>query len=493
MTADVLSGWGQAGDDPRRDPQDRRPGDWSPRVRGRPLGAAAGILLDRALGEPPTGWPHPVALFGTFMLAVEDQLWREDRDRARARTAGMAHAALGLGVGALAGAAARSTATTTYVAVAGRLLHDTALDVAAALDAGHLDEARRRLPALAGRDPSGMDAAEIVRAVVESVAENTVDAIVAPALWAALLGGAGALGYRAVNTMDAMVGHRSDRYEQYGWASARLDDAAGWLPARATAALVAAVRPAAARDVWRTVRRDAPAHPSPNSGVAEAAFAAALGVRLGGTNRYGDRVEHRPTLGNGPPPLAHDIHHAVRLSRDVQLALAAALTAIGVADACRRPSTRRAPARRWLHAVDEPGRQVLAICHSPRTRRCSPSSPSCWRQTPDDAAPGGEQPTQPSGDVAQVDANHMTVVETSHQFEVGAQGSDKGPESGHQHVVAVLDLGYLRLCRPETRRHLGLGDTEGLAQRGQGDRVLLGPLLLVDVDLRDKGPERWVG
>jgi adenosylcobinamide-phosphate synthase len=296
--------------------------------RRRALGAAGGILLDRAIGEPPPGWPHPVALFGTIMLAVEDRLWR---DGPMARAAGVAHAAVGLGVGAAVGSAvgfgAGSTAVATYTAVAGRLLHDTALDIAGALDAGDLDGARHRLPALAGRDPSGLTEADMARAVVESVAENTVDAIVAPALWGAALGGAGALGYRAVNTLDSMVGHRSDRYGRYGWASARLDDVVAWLPARATAVLVAAVRPAAAGAVWRTVRRDAPAHPSPNAGVAEAAFAAALGLRLGGTNRYGDRVEHRAGLGDGRPPLAADVHHAVRLSRDVSLALAAALTA----------------------------------------------------------------------------------------------------------------------------------------------------------------------
>ena len=279
-------------------------------------------MLDLALGEPPDAVPHPVALFGSFMLGVERRLYRDSR------AAGLVHATVGVAVGALAGAAARSTVATTYVAVAGRLLHRTALDVAAALDAGDLDRARAQLPALAGRDATSLDEAEMARAVVESVAENTVDAVVAPALWAAVLGGAGALGYRAVNTLDSMVGHRSDRYRRYGWASARLDDAANWLPARATAALVAAVRPHRAADVWRTVRRDAPAHPSPNAGVAEAAFAAALGLRLGGVNRYGDRVEHRAPLGRGRPPDRHDIHHAVRLSRDVSLALAAALPAI---------------------------------------------------------------------------------------------------------------------------------------------------------------------
>ncbi len=298
----------------------RRPGQGAAR---RPLGAAAGILLDLAVGEPPASVPHPVAVFGTFMLAVEQRLWRD------ARAAGVAHAATGLAVGALAGVAARSTTVATYIAVSGRLLHRTALDIAAALDAGDLAAARARLPALAGRDPSALDEAEIARAVVESVAENTVDAIVAPALWAAALGAPGALGYRAVNTLDSMVGHRSDRYLRYGWASARLDDGAGWLPARATAALVAAVRPGAAAAVWRAVRHDAPAHPSPNAGVAEAAFAAALGLRLGGTNRYGDRIEHRPPLGTGRDPDRLDVGPAVRLSRDVALAFAAALNYLG--------------------------------------------------------------------------------------------------------------------------------------------------------------------
>src|SRR5262249_41107178 len=154
---------------------------------------------------------------------------------------------------------------------------------------------------------------EVARAAVESVAENTVDAVVAPALWAALAGAPGVLAYRAVNTLDAMVGHRSTRYARFGWASARLDDAANWVPARVTAALVAAARPARAAAIASAVRHQAPAHPSPNAGVAEAAFAAALGVRLGGRNAYGDRVELRPALGDGPPPAPADVARAVRL------------------------------------------------------------------------------------------------------------------------------------------------------------------------------------
>ena len=193
---------------------------------------------------------------------------------------------------------------------------------------------------------------------MESVAENTVDAVVAPALWALAAGAAGALGYRAVNTMDAMVGHRSHRYLAYGWASARADDLAGWVPARVTAALVAAVRPAGAGAVWRAVRRDAPAHPSPNAGVAEAAFAAALGLRLGGFNRYGERVELRPPLGSGRPPEPADIARAVRLSGDVALALAGALTVVGRPVGVQKPSARRFSHTRWPEDGDDPGRRA---------------------------------------------------------------------------------------------------------------------------------------
>jgi adenosylcobinamide-phosphate synthase len=289
----------------------------------RALAVAVGLAADRVFGEPPLR-PHPVSLFGQAMRGVESRLWRDSR------RAGAAHAAVGVGVGVAAGIGLRSTALATYLSVAGRALGDAALEVAAALDAGDLDLARDRLPALVGRDPSDLDEKEVARAAVESVAENTVDAVVAPALWAVAAGGPGALGYRALNTMDAVVGHRSPRYARYGWASARLDDVAAWVPARVTAGLVAGVRPSRARLVLDVVRRDAPAHPSPNSGVAEAAFAAALGLRLGGENRYGDRVEVRPSLGDGRPAEPADIGRAVRLSRDVTLALAAALAVVGV-------------------------------------------------------------------------------------------------------------------------------------------------------------------
>jgi adenosylcobinamide-phosphate synthase len=299
-----------------------RPGRRLPPSASRPLGAAAGIALDRLLPEPP-GAVHPVVLFGFVMTSLERRLHRDRKG------AGLVHASAGLAVGLAVGAAVRSTTLATTSAVAGRALGQAANDVGRALDDGDLARARALLPALVGRDPSGLDEGELARAAVESVAENTVDAVVAPALWAAVAGAPGALGYRAVNTLDSMVGHRSERYANYGWASARLDDVVAWVPARLTAALVALVRPRATRPIWSAVRRQAPKHPSPNAGVAEAAFAAALGVRLGGRNRYGDRTEERVALGDGRAAQPSDIDAAVRLSRDVSAALAALLTVAG--------------------------------------------------------------------------------------------------------------------------------------------------------------------
>jgi adenosylcobinamide-phosphate synthase len=294
--------------------------------------AAAGILIDRAAGEPPAAM-HPVAWFGHAMTLTERLGYRDSR------AAGTAHAILGTALGMAGGVALRSTAAATALAVAGRSLGDTALAIGAALDRGELTAARAKLPALVGRDPSALSGQEVARAVVESVAENTVDAVVAPAFWAACCGAPGALAYRAVNTLDAMVGHRSARYYRYGWASARLDDVAAYLPARLTAALVGVARPRCAGAIWLAIRTQASAHPSPNAGVAEAAFAVALGLRLGGRNRYDGRVEDRPALGTGRPPAAPDIARAVRLSADVSLLLAGLLAAVAVAEAAPRGQT----------------------------------------------------------------------------------------------------------------------------------------------------------
>lgn len=295
-------------------------------MRGRVrflLGAAAALGIDRMVGEPPTAW-HPLVRFGRVMDALERRTYRD------ARRAGVPYAAGGLVIGVVAGGLLRSSLVAGELSVGGRALADAAREVGAPLSVGDLDEARRRLPALVGRETRDLDESGVARAIVESVAENTVDAVVAPAFWTAALGAPGALGYRAVNTMDAMVGHRSARYRRFGTPAARLDDLANWVPARLTAALVGVVRPRAASGVLRAVRTQAPAHPSPNSGVAEAAFAAALGLTLGGRNVYGDRVEDRPRLGTGRPARAGDVEAALRLSRDVTLALSLGLVALAL-------------------------------------------------------------------------------------------------------------------------------------------------------------------
>lgn len=295
----------------------------------RPLAVACGLVADSLVGEPPVR-PHPVAVLGRALQLVEGRVYR---DRV---TNGVLHASIGVALGVGAGAAIHSTALATYLGSSGRALRDAATDVDDALATGDIDRARMLLPALVGRDPSGLDEKEICRAVIESVAENTVDAIVAPAMWALVAGAPGVISHRAVNTMDAMIGHRNDRYADYGWAAARLDDVVAWLPARVTAALVACCRPRVARCVLDVVRHDAAAHPSPNAGVAEAAFAAALDLRLGGESRYGDSVELRSQLGDGRPPERRDIRRACRLSRDVSLVLAGGLAAAGLVQRVRR-------------------------------------------------------------------------------------------------------------------------------------------------------------
>lgn len=286
-------------------------------------GAALGLLADRVVGEP-ISRRHPVAAFGQFMAHAETRLYEPTR------RAGTEYTALAVILAALAGGIVRSTALATAIAASGRMLRSTALEIAGQLERGDVDGARRALPALVGRDPSALDARGIAGAVVESVAENTVDAVAAPAVWSAAAGAPGVFVHRAANTLDAMVGHRSERYEQFGWASARLDDAMAWIPARVTAAVVAALRPRRAAAVLAAVRHHAPAHPSPNAGVAEAAFAAALGVELGGVVQYPDHVESRPALGSGPRPTAGDISRACRLSDHVEVAFLGGLGALGI-------------------------------------------------------------------------------------------------------------------------------------------------------------------
>ncbi|MFF8414195.1 cobalamin biosynthesis protein [Streptomyces omiyaensis] len=284
-------------------------------------GAAAGLAADLVLGDPRRG--HPVAAFGRAAAAVEERLWRDDRGRGALHTAVCAGGAAAAGVLAARAvrrsrtASAALTAAAVWAVVGGTTLGREARAIGGALAAGDLEVARERMPHLVGRDPESLDGPAMARAVVESVAENTSDAVVGALVWGAVAGVPGLVGFRAVNTLDAMVGHKSPRHLRYGWASARLDDLAGWPGARLTAAL-AAVAGRDPRGAVRAWRSDAGKHPSPNAGPVEAAFAGALGVRLGGTLSYGGRVEHRPVLnGEGRPVEVADIDRAVRLSRRV--------------------------------------------------------------------------------------------------------------------------------------------------------------------------------
>jgi adenosylcobinamide-phosphate synthase len=294
------------------------------------VGVLAGYLADLALGDPKRG--HPVSVFGQAAARLERFTYRDSRI-AGALHVGLLVGALGLLGSALQGSVA-ATAAATWISLGGTSLARTGVSMAELLERGDIDGARRLLPSLCGRDPARLDGAGLTRAALESVAENTSDAEVAPLLWAAVGGVPAVLGYRGINTLDAMIGHRSPRYLRFGWAAARLDDLANFVAARATAALVVICAPlvgGSPSGAVRAWRRDAARHPSPNAGVVEAAFAGALGVRLGGPTHYHHEVQIRPTLGDGGQPTVADLRRAVELSRVVQAA-----AAVLVAACCRR-------------------------------------------------------------------------------------------------------------------------------------------------------------
>jgi adenosylcobinamide-phosphate synthase len=295
-----------------------------------------GAVADALFGDPRRG--HPVAGFGRLAVALERRCYADRR------LPGMAHAAVLVGATAGLGALGeRATANyplvrvaltgaATWAVLGGTSLARHGTCLAHELTAADLTRARARMPSLCGRDAAALDSAGMARAGTESMAENTSDAVVAPLLWGAVAGVPGLLAYRALNTLDAMVGYRSARYRRFGWAAARLDDVANLVPARVSALLFAGLAPAvggsprAALAAWR---RDAAAHPSPNAGPVEAAAAGALGVRLGGRTVYAHGAEDRPALGSGAPPTPADLARAALLSRLV--GAAAAVFAAGLA------------------------------------------------------------------------------------------------------------------------------------------------------------------
>jgi adenosylcobinamide-phosphate synthase len=282
----------------------------------------AGWVADRIFGDPARF--HPVAGFGRVADGLERVLWRPNR------AAGAAHTAALVAGASLLGTARKPAlrAALVWVTLGGRSLELAALRLAAALRSGDIDRARELAPTLVGRDPSELDADELSRAAVESVAENTSDAVVAPLLWAAVGGARAVVAYRAIDTLDAMVGHKDARYREFGWAAARLDDLVNWPAARLTALLAIGAAPLVGGSpaaAWSGAWHDGRQHPSPNAGRVEGAFAGALGIRLGGVNRYSHGLERRADLGAGPAPAIADIARAVTLARIVSVA------ALGVA------------------------------------------------------------------------------------------------------------------------------------------------------------------
>ncbi|HEY5821257.1 MAG TPA: cobalamin biosynthesis protein [Propionibacteriaceae bacterium] len=295
-------------------------------------GLALGYAADAVLGDPRRR--HPVAGFGQLAVTLERQSYADARGPGVVHVGALVGATVGLGVLLERLSAGRPVlrvlvvATSTWAVLGGRSLRREASMIGEQLATGDLPAARSQVRNLVGRETADLSADEVARAALESVAENTSDAVVAPLLWGAVVGVPGLLGYRAINTLDAMIGHRSPRYLRFGWAAARLDDVVNWVPAR-VAGLAAAVcaplvggSPATA---VRVVVRDSGQHPSPNAGVVEASFAGALGVRLGGRNVYHGASEERGTLGDGPPVTVADLARANRL------AAATSLVSLGVA------------------------------------------------------------------------------------------------------------------------------------------------------------------
>lgn len=302
------------------------------------------LVIDAGLG-----WPsaiharigHPVTWIGALIAALDKNFNREGDAEATRRGAGIVVAVSVIMLAASVGwVCARMlpggwpglilAAILAWPLVAARSMHDHVDAVARPLIAGDPPAARQAVAMIVGRDPSQLDAAGIARAATESLAENTSDGIVAPLFWGAIFGLPGIAAYKAINTLDSMIGHRTPRHEAFGWAAARIDDVANLIPARLTGVLFAivSVRP---RIALATMWRDAGHHRSPNAGWPEAAMAGALGIRLSGPRIYEGRLSQEPWLnGEAPDPSAVDLKRALALYRRAMLVLALGLALLAL-------------------------------------------------------------------------------------------------------------------------------------------------------------------
>ncbi len=307
---------------------------------------AMACLLDAAVGDP-RWFPHPVRGMGAIVNWYDRRIHRLLLSFANQRIAGLLLAValpsgayeagalfiwFGNSIDPLWGTVA--TVLLAWTTLAARDLIDHVLAVQRALQSVSLAEARTEVARIVGRDTEEMDESDIVRATVETIAESIADGIVAPLFYLIIGGAPLALAYKAISTLDSMIGHLDDRYRWFGWASARLDDVANFIPARITALLLIFSAGMVSRSwpvmqrTWQIVLRDGGQHPSPNSGRPEAAMAGALDVQLGGTNRYDGRPIERPCLGDPNEPLTR-AHIGRALTLMIWTSLLGALLGMG--------------------------------------------------------------------------------------------------------------------------------------------------------------------
>ncbi|MET4385559.1 adenosylcobinamide-phosphate synthase [Bradyrhizobium sp. F1.4.3] len=313
------------------------------------MGFAGAMAVAMAV-DALVGWPswlfarigHPVTWLGRLIAGV-DTAWNRPSDPpAVRRAAGVAGALVVIALSVALGWALQSLLTAGWIQlvlvgilawplVALRSLHDHVAAVARPLLAGDIAAAREAVSRIVGRDPAALDDAGIARAAIESLAENASDGIVAPVFWGALFGLPGILGYKAINTLDSMIGHRTERHDAFGWAAARIDDVANFIPARLTGFLFVLLAPKRSEALSR-MTRDARRHRSPNAGWPEAAMAGALGVRLSGPRAYQDSVSNEPWLNEGArDPRAADIGEGLTIYRRAMLLLAGVLAILAFA------------------------------------------------------------------------------------------------------------------------------------------------------------------
>lgn len=311
---------------------------------------AGAMALDAVTGDPRSLYarvPHPVTLMARSLVALETRLNRPEDADSRRRTLGVVSlvvyvggwTALGVGLARLLDGPMGTLLLIALAStlLAGRDLLDQVGAVAEAMDGPEdLTATRAAVGRIVGRETASLDRPAVARAAIESLAENLSDGFVAPVFWFAVAGLPGLVAYKAINTADSLIGHRNARYQAFGWAAARLDDLANWVPARLTAALLAlaATREGRAGEAWSTARRDARRHLSPNAGWPEAAMAGALGIRLGGPRRYGAERVDGAWFGSGREDAdTSDLSRALQLARRVWVALiATALTVALISD-----------------------------------------------------------------------------------------------------------------------------------------------------------------